>query len=370
MEKLLLIGINTRPMVNSAVKLDYQVYSTSYFACFDRIKIANEKNYNPTDKFEEDFNPLKLIEIAKDYIDEVDYIIPISGIDSSYFNKKTQKKILGNKNIDNIKDKYKFYKKIRHKFRVPKTYKLNNIDEANEIIKNNKSKQYIIKPIKGSGGLGVNLLNNDSYNQLNDNEFILQEYINGKSVSSSVLATKNDAKTIINSRLLTTHDYNNGNDFIYIGNILPYNKEEMNEISSKLIKKLKLIGSNGVDYILKEDELYIIEVNPRIQGTYECVEEVYGINMLEAHIKACKGEIIEIPEAKCYSYKKIIYAPFDLEFKNINLNNIYDLPYPNIKIQKNEPLLTIIENNKNYKKLIENVKITTDKIKKIQPNKG
>ena len=35
MENLLLMGIDTRPMVNSALKLDYRTFSISYFKTVD-----------------------------------------------------------------------------------------------------------------------------------------------------------------------------------------------------------------------------------------------------------------------------------------------------------------------------------------------
>ena len=49
----------------------------------------------------------------------------------------------------------------------------------------------------------------------------MQEYVTGINVSSSVLASEDESKTIVNSRLLTMNDFGNENSFIYIGNILP-----------------------------------------------------------------------------------------------------------------------------------------------------
>lgn len=369
MEKLLLIGINTRAMVNSALRLNYEVFSTSYFSCYDMPKIDNEKFilHEKADQssgvFEDNYDSNELIDLAGNYLDEVDYIIPVSGISHTDFNKSHQKKILGNKKLENVENKFNFYNKIKNKFNVPKTFKL-SVDEAYEIIESEDIKQYIIKPLQGSGGYGVNLLNKDTLNQLNDGEFLLQEFVKGTNVSSSVLATKSETKTIINSRLLTENDFSNTNNFYYIGNIVPLNENkeiinQMNETSQDLISHLKLIGSNGVDYVLANDELYVIEVNPRLQGTYECCESVLGINMLEAHIKACQGELINIPtEKQGYSYKKIVYAPYKLKYQESNLKNLYDLPYPDSIIEKNEPFLTIIENNTDFEKLCENVNKT------------
>ena len=379
MEKLLLIGINTRSMLNSALKLDYEIYSTSYFSTSDTPTIKNQKIIlKETDGescgiFEDNFNSKNILEISKDYIDEVDYIIPISGISPADFKKKDQKKILGNKNIKDVENKYEFHKRIKDEFLTPMTFHISDMDEAFEINKNYPNIQFILKPVKGSGGYDINLLNNEKDYEFNCNEFIMQEYVNGINVSSSVLSNRTNAKTIVNSRLLTMNDFGNENSFIYIGNILPLTNKsimstvddtnainrEMKNTSENLIDKFNLIGSNGVDYILNENGLYVIEINPRIQGTFECVEKTFGINMLEAHIKACQGEIIEMPKAKYYTYKKIIYSPTRMKYHPLNLDNIYDLPHMGSITEKNEPLLTIIDKDKDFEKLYEKVEITS-----------
>ncbi|WP_407432626.1 ATP-grasp domain-containing protein [Methanobrevibacter sp.] len=380
MEKLLLIGINTRSMLNSALKLDYEIFSTSYFSTSDTPTIKNqkiileEKNNESSGVFEDEFNSASILEISRDYIDEVDYIIPISGISPNDFTKKDQKKILGNKNTSDIEDKFKFYKKIQDEFKVPETFLIKDVDEAIEISKNKSDVKYIVKPLKGSGGYNINLLNNDGYIQLNDGEkFILQEYIEGINLSSSVLGSKDMKKTIMNSRLLTEHDFKKNNSYIYIGNILPLTNKsiltnvkdidkintEMIKTSQKLAYKFDLIGSNGVDYILNKNGLYVIEINPRIQGTFECIEKSLGINMLDAHIKSCKNEIIKIPKAKYYSYKKIIYAPCRNKYSKIDLNNIYDLPHIDTITEKSEPLLTIIDKNTDFNKLYKKVEYSS-----------
>jgi len=380
MEKLLLIGIDTRSMLNSALKLNYDIYSTSYFSTSDTPHIQNQKvilkesDGESCGIFEDNFDSESILEFSKDYINEVDYIIPISGVSPSDFKKKDQKKILGNKDVKNIEDKFRFFKKIKNEFLTPMTFHVNDIDEAFEINKNNPNNQFILKPLQGSGGYDVNLLNNNINFEFNSDEFIMQEYITGINLSSSVLASKNETKNIANSRLLTMNDFENKNDFRYVGNILPLtNKSIMTKIndipgtikdmkntSEKLAKKFNLIGSNGVDYILNEKGLYVIEINPRIQGTFECVEKSFGINMLEAHIKACQGEIINMPAAKCYSYKKIIYSPTRMKYQNLDLNNIYDLPHIGSITEKDEPLLTIIDSDQDFEKLYEKVELTSE----------
>ena len=382
MKKLLLIGINTRSMLNSALKLNYEIYSTSYFSTSDMptIKnqkiILNEKYDESCGLFEDNFNSENILEISKDYIDEVDYIIPISGVSPSDFKKKDQKKILGTRDVESIENKYKFYKKIKNSILTPKTFKIKDITDAFEINKNFPETKFILKPLKGSGGYNINLLSEDI--ELNNEEYIIQEYIDGINLSSSILANKNNMQILTHSRLLTVNDISESNNFKYIGNILPLTKQsiitetkDIKEITNKqeiiceeLAKKFNLIGSNGIDYILNENGLYALEINPRLQGTYECIEKSFGINMLDAHIKTCQGQTIEIPKAKYYSYKKIIYSPTRMKYNEINENNIFDLPHVGSITEKGEPLLTIIDKDNDFEKLYKKVEKTSLNVEK------
>ena len=379
MKKLLLIGIDTRSMLNSALKLDYDVYSTSYFSTSDTPTIKNQKiilkesDGESCGIFEESFNSKVILELSRDYIDEVHYIIPISGVSPSDFKKSDRKKILGNQDVKNIENKFRFYKEIKDEFLTPMTFCISDIDEALQINDNYPDVQFILKPLQGSGGYDINLLNNDE-NIKNGDKFIMQEYVTGINVSSSVLSSEDESKTIVNSRLLTMNDFGNENSFIYIGNILPLTdksimanvddigkvNDEMRTTSENLIDKFGLVGSNGVDYILNDDGLYVIEINPRIQGTFECVERTFGINMLDAHIKACQGQIIDMPKVKCYTYKKIIYSPTRMKYTPLDLDNIYDLPHVGSITEKGEPLLTIIDDDTDFEKLYEKVELTSE----------
>ena len=406
MENLLLMGIDTRPMVNSALKLDYKTFSISYFKTVDfkvpyaEKHVLDQESVISCGRFEENYSPEKLLELSKDFLfqnhdeDEIDKIVLTTGINTKNFSgefKKFRKIVRGNKNTESVENKFKFYNKLKNKFNVPLTFQPSDVGELNEILQQYSDNQFILKPLQGSGGLGIFLLNNESSHELKQlNEicqnislenYILQEYIEGTNVSSSVLSSHDDIKNLINSRLITEHDL--GNDsYEYSGNILPLDEnsfkmfngyrteidadelnDEMRNTSEDLIKEFGLIGSNGVDYILdKNGELKVIEINPRFQGTYELVENSLGINLLDAHIKACEGEIIDIPNPKQYSIKKIIYARKQVNIGNLNIPNVYDIPYEGVKIEKDQPLVTIISSNEDLKTAINDAKIAEDKV--------
>jgi len=243
MENLILIGINTRPMINSALKLDYNVISISYFKTLDFKKVYMEKYVLDQEKvdscgnFENNYDTKTLIDLFKEIDDEgidIDKIVFTSEINFEDFEdvlSKHKNKIRSNLKTNSVDDKFKFYNKIKKEFNVPLTFKVNDIYEINEIINNYDNLNFILKPINGSGGLGIIKLNNDSLNSLNEennifenidfDNCILQEYIEGTTLSSSVLSSKTDVKNLINTRLITEQDLNNENNFTYSGNICP-----------------------------------------------------------------------------------------------------------------------------------------------------
>ena len=411
MENLLLIGIDTRPMVNSALKLDYRTFSISYFKTVDfkmpyaEKHVLDQESVISCGRFEDNYSPDKLLELSKDFLfddeNEIDKIVLTTGINAKNFNgklKKFRKIVRGNKNSKCVENKFRFYRKLKNKFNVPLTFQPSDMHETYEILQQHQNNQFILKPLQGSGGLGIFLLNNESCNDNNDSNqilqnisyenYILQEYIEGINVSSSVLSSHDDRKNLVNTRLITEHDLGN-KTFEYSGNILPLDEnslkmfndnrtniegknfnikelnEEMKNISEDLIRQFKLLGSNGVDYILGSDgELEVIEINPRFQGTYELVENSLGINLLDAHIKACEGEIINIPDANQYSIKKIIYARKQVRIGNLNIPNVYDIPYEGVKIEKDQPLVTLISSNKNLETAIDEIKIAENEVYK------
>lgn len=429
MKKLLIMGVNTRELVKSSLRLPHETYSVSYYSTFDFKPPHKEKHILKQNKgiscgiFEEKYNPNKLLELSEDFLEEVDNIILSSGISINDFTgpfKRYKKKIIGNHEVNNIEDKYKFYKKIKNKYNTPKTFKIkNNNDEEElygeiiEIIKQHEDLKFIMKPLQGSGGYGINYIKynvetKDKINEPNkkkdnilDNKYelnnykncekcdlILQEYIEGISISSSLLSTKNEVKSIIISRMLTETDFGLEKKFKYCGNIVPFNnisfdnnlllkqndynisENTINNISENLIAKFNLIGSNGIDMILNkklDSEPWIIEINPRLQGTYECVEELLNINLLEGHLKACEGELIEIPKVpkNYYSIKRVLYSKDRIFVGDIsNINYVYDIPYKGVIIEKDEPLITIKtprDKIANCEKIIEN---TIEKVRK------
>lgn len=348
MRKILVIGANTRPVACSAKKLGHTVYCADYFctsdlrACSTNLKcVLSQKPYESCGRFKDQFNTLLLQDSARNFVEEADFILCCSGIMPEMF---LESKIIGNKKTEHVENKFKFYKKIKNKFNTPKTYKISDINEVSEIAANNPDKNFIMKPIFSSGGIGIKKFENTG-DEFHFSEIILQERIQGHDISASVLSTGKEVETIFTSKqILGSAELGQMEPFGYCGNLAPYLDDPgIKEIAEDVVTHFRLKGSNGVDMVYDGEDIHIIEVNPRFQGTFECGELLLGINMVDAHIKACEGILIETKPPKGFAVKMIVFARERSIVGDLNFIGVHDIPDENVIIEKGEPVATVIK---------------------------
>jgi predicted ATP-grasp superfamily ATP-dependent carboligase len=386
MENILVIGANTRSIACSLKNIGYNVYSADYFGCTDLKKcvtnfksVLSQKPYFSCGNFSKKFDPEVIINNASEMIADVDYIIYNSGISPS---KLPKRKLIGNRYINKIENKYKLYKHLEKNFadifKLPETYLVNDLDDALEIADASKAKKFLLKPLEGSGGVGIQ--NIDEIDPDTDiHGAILQEIVDGLDVSASVLSSGDEAITILTSEQLIGNKWLGQREtYGYCGNIVPYiqkidpnnqlNNVNIKEVAAEVIHDLKLIGSNGVDMIIKNGEIYVIEVNPRLQGTFEAAEAALGINIGQAHIMACHGELMKIPAPKNFAAKMIIFAKKRSIVGNLNMKCVNDIPAQNVIIEKGEPLATVLTSSKILEDTVNSAKnIVSDVYKNLTP---
>jgi predicted ATP-grasp superfamily ATP-dependent carboligase len=362
MENVLVVGVNTRSVACSLKKLGYNIYSADYFGtcdlqdCVTEYKsILKQKAYQSCGYLSKNFNTGCLDELAKDFIDFADFIVCLAGASPENY---PMKKIIGNKNVEDVKNKYKLYKRLKNDFKLPKTFYVSDMVEACEIIDNYPDKRFILKPIQGSGGYGIKNWEKKDEN-IDLKEFILQELIEGLNISVSVLSTGSQSHTILTSEQIIG-EVNLGQKEVYgyCGNIAPLLDDKgAARIGEDVINYLSLVGSNGVDLILRNDDLFLIEVNPRLQGTFECAEASLGINMMKAHMEACNGVMMNIPKPKKFAVKMIIHNMQRSIVGDLSFKGVYDVPKENVIIEKGEPVVTVI----NSKRVLEDAVYSAEK---------
>jgi hypothetical protein len=367
MKNILVVGTNTRPVACSAKKMGNTVYSVDYFCTSDLVKcsdylrcILSQLPFESCGNYAEKYSPNLLHEYAYEVVDDVDYILCSSGAIPEKF---PESKIIGNKKIGHVEDKYKLYNFLKNKFNVPETFPVSSYEEASEIVNSNHDKKFIVKPIIGAGGKDIRRFEETTKNS-DFSRFMLQEVIEGESISASVLSTKRKAKTILTSKqLIGDGQLGQPDEFAYCGNITPHtDNPEIKKLAEDIIMELSLIGSNGVDMIDTGDEIYVIEANPRFQGTLECAEEVLGINMFDAHFKASNGTLIDVPEPQGYAVKMVVFAEWRSIAGDLNFKGVYDIPEKNVIIEKDEPAATVVASGRTFDDAVNNAQHIVNKV--------
>lgn len=356
MENILVVGASTRPVAVALNNAGFNVYSADYFGCEDLLPFVKEHRsilkYKPNEStgfFSERFTDHSLNKIAAEFVQDVDHIVCCSGADPSQFPKD---KILGNHNIKDVEHKYKLYKTLKKRFEglinIPATFFVETLEDANCIVQDNPEKKFLIKPLEGSGGVGITKVTPPLVT-IDNNGAILQEIVDGQNISTSVISSVDEARTIlVNWQLIGNTELGQLEKYGYGGNITPFtdldhkSMDNLKDISEEIVLDLGLIGSNGLDIVIKDGTPYIIEVNPRIQGSFEVVELSLGINMAQTHINACDGSLIETIKPRCFAMKQIVFAKERSIVGNMKHEGIYDIPPKNVIIEKGEPVVTLI----------------------------
>jgi len=94
--------------------------------------------------------------------------------------------------------------------------------------------------------------------------------------------------------------------FAYCGNITPFHtkfKADMEQYALQIAMEFKLQGSNGVDFMLTNKGVQVIEINPRFQGSLDTVELSTGMSIFDAHIRSFDGELPELRGFQCFCCK-------------------------------------------------------------------
>jgi len=373
---LLVIGIDTVFVAASAKSAGYNVYAVDYFddvdlqqACVTYESAKKHKNTESHMEVKINFNPRALLEMAKTLSEKhrIDAVLLSSGLDD-YTDILCELNgtvpILGNSPdiIRSIRERKKFFNALE-KLGVPhpETAVVENLFEAKEAAAK-MGYPVVVKPSKGFGGVDVRLASNplelEKVFQIAkiDGDVVVQKLIRGIHASISILAGKRSIQVLsINEQLLGLPSVYQNEPFGYCGNIVPLQVtnsifEKCRLIAEKIALHFGLKGSNGIDIVISKDGTpYVIEVNPRFQGSLGCIEKVLELNLVNAHVKACLyDELPAIKPPSKFCTRLVLYAPNRVITPDLTtLRGIWNIPPPHSIIEKGEPICSVLTEGEN-----------------------
>lgn len=213
----------------------------------------------------------------------------------------------------------------------------------------------VVKPRKGAGGIGVRMAakNDENEDSCAGSEMIAQEWTPGIPASVSVISTGHEAVAVSVNEQLIGASWLAGEQFRYCGNIVPLDSSlagkdaasQMASIAQDLVLDLKLIGSNGVDFIAGDRGPVVVEVNPRFQGSLDAVEMSLERSIFQYHLNAFRG-CLPTRILNCrHAGRAVLYAQQDVLIKDdlrMHVNGLVDVPRPVTSIACGQPVTSIL----------------------------
>lgn len=235
---------------------------------------------------------------------------------------------------------YDFFKK--NKLITPKTYlipfKKNKLD-SNFIIQKfaDLKKTIIIKPEDGVGAESIFLFETkdqieiffqDYYSKIDTKRsYILQEYIEGKDLSISLIGLQESLNNEFKNPFILTINSQNVSiknpkyESEYLGGYTPINNyQQITRELTEILEKVDLSsfsGYFGIDLIRSEDsKYYFIEINPRLTTSYIGIRNVLNQNPSELILESNFGH--SMPRDLKVQFTSI-FRRLDLEYLKSNL---------------------------------------------------
>ncbi len=318
MPRILVVGHNVRNVAESAKKAGYEVFAVTKYAD------ADLRLYAEVWKVDE-FDPKTVEELAECLNAPV---VLASGCEDL----PVKSEVLGTdpKVAEKVTNKLWFYRKLeRAGIPYPEL-----TDEP----------PCVVKPIRGGGGVGVRMLEDGKVPE----GFISQRFVNGIPCSVSLLASEKGITPVSLNEILVGWDEMNARDFTYCGNVtpLPISGEDRRRLIRTAVDVVELfdvVGSVGVDFVLA-DEPYVLELNPRFQGSLDSVEWSLDVNVFSLHVRACNGMTSDIPKPKRFACRAVLFS--DREFSvgvDLRGNPFYaDVPNVGEVMESGKPVVSIL----------------------------
>jgi predicted ATP-grasp superfamily ATP-dependent carboligase len=227
------------------------------------------------------------------------------------------------------------------------------------------TKRWLVKPLAGTGGTRIRLW--DRTNPAADRREYFQEFIEGQPCSAILLGTTAGARLLGATEQLIGECWLRARPFGWCGNIGPMTltdnlKNQLERLGELLVREFLLRGFFGVDFIMRDDEAWPVEVNPRYTAAVEVLEYADQAAFLNKYWKLFAGQTAHhrplFPKrkgSKSLIGKAVLYAPRSLVFPVegpwqevlgcpppiTELPAFADIPAAGTRIEAGQPILTM-----------------------------
>lgn len=351
--EILIVGVSVRGVAESAVRsgLQHRIVAVDHFGDFDLGLFCTYRAIKRDLNLP--YDPGYLIQAsAGQTFDGLMYVANLENYPSVVEAVAAGKPILGNDPavLASVRDPARFFEFLaRGGIPAPKiAFHSKPPDLDSDTI-------WLRKPLRSGGGHGIAV--HRPGDPLEPGYF-LQECLDGLPCGAVFAADGRDACLLgISEQLIGRNEFG-ADGFRYCGSILgPIGVrpaewgdlvERIRRIVRAVTREFHLVGVNGIDFILKGQIVYPIEINPRYTASMELIEWAYRLNIFQTHLDACHGTLpdFDLLVHPCEGYfgKAILFASQALVFHDPRRwfdCGVRDLPVEGEQIAQGKPVCTV-----------------------------
>lgn len=352
---LLVVGVSTRAIAESALKAGSEFVTLDYFG--DRDQRERVENYSLQRDFGKPFSAEALLEASRELeFDSVAYIANLENHPEVVQELARRGELLGNPPdvLRHVRD----WRQMRQACReegIPCAVTLLAGEERDA----DSEFQWLSKAIRSGGGHSVHFWDGEPLGE----ERVLQRYITGRPASAAFAADGDNCVVLGLSEQLIGLMQLGARGFTWCGNLLPLPLpdehrgafvEEIEAMATQLTRRFGLRGVNGFDFIVTNEDggcprPCLVEVNPRYTASMELLERAYGLNIFSVHLEALSGRLpgftLMLQPAGPYLGKGIVFARRNLtipETMGGTECGRRDIPFSGDRIKAGHPVCTVL----------------------------
>ena len=123
-----------------------------------------------------------------------------------------------------------------------------------------------------------------------------QKRIDGVPGAAVFVAAHQTAQLLGITRQLVGTSWTRAAAFQYAGSLGPWPLDrpavgQLQRLGNVLAGEFGVRGLFGVDFVLSDGQVWMVEINPRYAASVEVVERVTGVHAMGLHVEACEGQV-------------------------------------------------------------------------------